>query len=358
MSRGRLNQGTVLPGRGGDVPLQATVRRWGGSKGFEGRMEKLLGRDCLESVLHSSYGVKMPVPVVGLPFYVCDGMVLPVIAGGAGFYSLTDFRDKANRLGRKQEFFFLKSGVVADVVGAAQHFWNQTFMPIAGNNPAAPPGGTAYDNTSQGGFQQKNAASGETLHLAGGMMRTSSVGGAVLFYDRLWGVLIDTATTANTVTGVPTRYQSTNAAGSWISARVGTILAATAHNVTITYVDENGNAAEAGAALAARVSSNPETIPITGPAWQYPLNSPDKGVRNITSIALSAASTGTYDWHIGHSLFVFPTPLGSVITTIDGINNAFSLVQIIDGTCIAMMEFSKLATGNQGYHGILTLVSG
>jgi hypothetical protein len=320
----------------------ATLRRWGPQRQLEARLERVLGRDCLEAVLHSSYGVHGFTPVMGVPACVRDGCLVPRFSGG-GFASLSDLISEATIGGKAQRFRMSKNGVAAPAVAASQHLWGLGPLPALGANAGGTGGGTIPDRTTVGSLGQVNPTGGDTLHFVSAMPMMT-VGGAILMYDYLFGVNINVATTANTVTGVPTRYQTTNAAGSWISARVSTVYGATAHNYTITYMDQDGNTAEAGSAQAARVSSAVQTTPFTAPQWTYSLNSPDVGVRKITSIALSAASTGNADFIIGHSIVTMPCPITGQVIPVDGINSAFNLIPIVDSACLAFAEYYKTAT--------------
>lgn len=341
LRRGRLNQGTVIANRGA-VPELAARRRFGPNRGFEGRIEKILGTECLEQVLRTSYGVRWPTKIMGIPAYVRDGCLVPQMSGG-GFTSLSDLISEATSGGKRQVFRVNKTGVAAPAAGSSQHLWGQATMPPTGTAAAAAPGGTAFDRTSTGALGQANPSGGDTLHFVSAQP-VSTVAGALLMYDYLWGVDINEATTANTVTGVPTRYATTTAPGNWLSNRITTILGATAHNVTVTYTDDAGNATQNGGAQAIRVSSAVQTISFTAPKWTYDMAAGDYGMRAVTSIALSAASTGHTEWMLGHSIVTMPMPISNVVVPVDGINSAFNLVQIIDSAALAFLEFWKTAT--------------
>lgn len=347
LSRGRLSQGTVLPQRTRSeretyADSMASLRRFGSIKGFEGRMEKLLGKACLDGLLHSSLGVHAYVPVLGLPASVRDGCLVPRLSGG-GFTSLSDLAAEATNGGKAQRFRVQKTGVTAPAIGAVQHLWGVGSLPAAGVNAAAAPGGTAGASSTVGALGQVDAISGDTLHFVS-CAPLSTVQGALLMYDRLFGVNIAETATSTAVTGVPTRYATTTSPGNWISANITTVHTATAGNYTITYTDELNNS-QAAAAVPKRVSGAVQTIPLTTPLWNIPLTSPDVGVRKITTVALSAAgASGATDWIIGHSLVTMPCPLAGVPLPVDGINSAFSLIQVLDGACLTFAEFWKGAT--------------
>jgi hypothetical protein len=362
LARGRLNQGPVEPvwSRGhGHGDATAALRRFGGYKGFEGRCERLLGKECLEAVLHSSLGVKHPTQVMGLPAVVYDGWLVPQFSGGAGFTSLSDLISEATTGGKRQIFRVNKTGSTQPAAGSSAHLWNQNTLPPNGTNAAAAPGGSVFDNTTTGALGQANAAGGDTLHFVSAMPVCVSPC-AILMYDFIFGVSAPVTSGSLAVTGVPTRYATTTSPGNWISANVTTAYAVTAHNVTITYMDQAGNTAEAGTAQAGRVSSAINTIPMTGPQWTYSLNAGDTGARKITNINFSATSASAVaSWYIGHSIVTMPCPVANLVVPVDGINSAFNLVQILDGAALAFMEFMKTqTTANTVQIEDLILVSG
>jgi hypothetical protein len=137
-------------------------------------------------------------------------------------------------------------------------------------------------------------------------------------------------------------------------------MSATAHTLTVTYVDDAGNTAEAGAAKAIRTSSAVQTILWTAPEWTYTLNSPDLGLRYITNQAQSttASVTGVSSAVIGHPLAILPLPAANIGFVLDGINSAFNMVQILDGACLALMDFQKTANTAATIQGNIVLVSG
>ena len=324
-------------------------------------LERWLGAPTVENLSRAMKGFMFPVPLLNTPgpIYVCDGEFYGAIQGGA-FASLSDLISEATA-GKKQVLYYQKVGVAGPAAGASQSLWRVGSLPPAGSNAAAAPGGTVFTRTSTGAMQQTDAASGDTLHFVTwtGSANTAQ-GNALMLYDYLWGVNINHATTANSISGVPTRYQTAALApGNFISGVVTTALGATAHNITITYVDDVGNAAEAGAAMAVRASSAVNTLPFTQPVWRYNLNAGDLGVRNLTNIALSAASSGNVDWFIGHALAILPhVPSAFLPFIVDGINSAFNLERIYDGAALALMEMFKSATAATTYTGWITVVSG
>jgi hypothetical protein len=274
-----------------------------------------------------------------------------------GFASLSDLISEATAGGKRQQLLYQKTGVAAAAVGNSQSLWGVGALPTAGSNAAAAPGGTQFTRATAGALGQANPGGADTLHLTT-WTGQASVAGSVMLFDQVWGANINHATTANAISGTLARYNAADAAGNFLSGRVTTVLGATAHNLTATYVDNAGNAAEAAAALAVRVSSAVNTMPLTAPAWFVPLNSGDTGLRNVTSLALSAASTGNVDWFIGRPLGILPQPVANIPFILDGINSAFNLVEVKTDACLCLMEYTKSAVTATAYGGLIQLVSG
>ena len=351
------------------------------------RVERWLGADLAEAVARQAHGWPgPPIPVAGVPgrVYVTGaGEYIGPIRGGyyasladyaveryrkalrsqlrtaaTGFASLSDLITEATTGGKSQQLHYQKNGLTTAAVGQSQHLWGVGTFPVAGGNAAGAPGGTVITRTTGGALgPQTNPGGTDTLHLTTWTGWASGIS-AVMLQDYLYGVNNSVNATNTAVTGVPTRYQSTNAAGNFITGRVTTVLSATATNITVTYQDQDGNAAEAAAAIAARVSAAVNTQPFTAPAWFVPLNSGDTGARKITNVQSSGANTGVVDWMICHALAILPCPVANQPFILDGINSAFNLVKIETDACLTLMEYVKPATAAMSYGGLINLVSG
>jgi hypothetical protein len=359
------------------------------------RLERWIGAELAEGIARQSRGWHgPPIPIMGVPgrvFVRGDGDYVGFIRGG-GFASLSDFaRDRARHVlrrwargqlvmagmgfaslsdliseattgGKGQLLYYNKTTVAKPAAAYCQDMWNKGAVPAAGSNGGAAPGGTVYTNASAGALPFISPGGSDTAHLTT-WNALGTIVGALLLYDRLFAVSVSHNSANVAITGVPTRYQGgalpdLPAAGSFISARVTTVLDATAHNVTITYVDQDGNTAEAGAALAARVSSAVDTIPFTTPRWFYTLNGADMGVRKVTNWATSGANAGVSDLFLGHILAICPMLAANLPFILDGINSAFNLVQIQTAACLAFMEYFMPATTLGTFSGLIEVVSG
>lgn len=280
----------------------------------------------------------------------------------AGFSSLSDLISEATTGGKKQDLFFQKTGVTG-VVGNSNTLFRVGTIPAAGSSATTADAGEVPTSATTGALPFTDAASGDTAHFVNGWFISSvAQGTSLLVTDRIFAVNRNhNSATAQAITGTPTRYQtSTTAPGSFIYGNVTTALGATASNLTLTYVDQAGNTAEAGAAVAMRVSSAVNTSPFTGPAWRYVLNTGDTGVRSLTNFSLSAAMlAGAADWSINHPICILPgINLAYTPSFLDGVNSSFSLERIYDGACLEIIELLKSTTTATTYNGQITIVSG
>jgi hypothetical protein len=301
-----------------------------------------------------------PIPVAGINAMIYRGSLIPVIRGG-GFSSLSDLINEVTVGGKGQHLSFVKAGT-AGTAGRSNSLWNVGSVPGAGGVGGAAGTGVAKTRTSTGALKQEDPTGGDTLHVIGGTFQGSVGTQMLLLYDRLWDMThtmtvdpqaVDTA-------NLPTRYTGTDAKGSFLSGEVTTVLPAATPTITFTYVDQDGNTAEAGPALSTIASSAAvNTVPFTAPNWFYPLNAGDNGLRSITNVDLSAAmASGAVSWFIGHPLALIPIPTANIPLILDGINSAFNLAEVETGACLALMEIAKGATTATNWWGDLLLASG
>jgi hypothetical protein len=367
------------------------------------KLERWLGTETVEGIsmkMRNWYGP--PIPVAGVPgrVYACaGGDFCGAIHGGyfgnllefsaarfrsylrvaarpqyqlnAGFASLQALIDDVKIGGLGQKFNFYKTGVTQPAASAsAWLFYQGAGVPVSPTAPgsvATTPGGTVYTNTSVGGFRQiSDAGTNTTFFISGnGIGNQTASNGSLMLVDYLWDANVQYNVTSNNITGVPTRYQTaTTAPGNFMSGDTTATLGATAANLTITYVDQDGNAAEATATpLAIRTNSAVGTIPHTAPVWFVPLNAGDTGLRNTTNIAFSAGNGGYVARMIAHPLAIIPINQQAAVTgqawsVIDGVNSAFQFERVYNGACLALMEFYKGGTTATSYTGTIMLASG
>jgi hypothetical protein len=281
----------------------------------------------------------------------------------AGFSSLSDLISEATAGGKSQLLWYLKNGTTPTTVGNASSHFNVGTLPVAGGTGGTSGTGRACLRTTTGALLQQNPTAGDTLHLTTWNSLSTSIS-SVMLADRLWDMTYNHATATTTAidsANRPTRYQTAVLApGNFISGEITTALSATAHNITVTYVDQDGNTAEAATAYAAPVSAVVNRSPTVAGQWFVPLNSPDTGARYLTNIAQSTITsvTGVTSWWIAHPIAMMPYPVANIPFILDGINSAFNLQRIYDDACLFFYTPMNATAGVVNYSGSIQLVSG
>jgi hypothetical protein len=286
-------------------------------------------------------------------------------AGMAGFSSLSDLIAEATA-GKRREYTFNKVGVTG-VVNVANSLWDVGNLPPTGANAAAAPGGTAGTDATTGAIPIDNVST-DTRHFVMAALTASIAANSLLLYDRIFEVLKTMNSTATeSVTGVPTRYQSSTptaadyAGGNFCFVEVGTTaLAATAHNWTVCqYRNQAGTDAQSFPSMTGNSGAIARRLDHPVGSWFMPLAGSDVGVMDLAQMQCSAAvATGLIDFVIGHPLAFLPCPVANMVCIIDGINTAFNLVRIFDDACMAFLEMPKPATTATTYGGSITAVHG
>lgn len=237
------------------------------------------------------------------------------------------------------------------VAAVTTSMWGGAGDPAAGANASNAPGGNALTSASTGGIPFVNPPGGTTLHIVKVDAYSAGLAASVLIYDRLFQVnktMNSTATEA--VTGVPTRYQSTTntdpdyAAGNFLFVEVGgTALAATAHNwTTCLYTNQAGTASQTLPSLTGNSGAIVRRLDHPTGQWYAPLATGDTGLTALTQMQCSAAvATGVVNFVVGHPLIWVPCPIANLMTTVDGVNTAISLVRIFDDACITTLDVNK-----------------
>lgn len=354
------------------------------------RLERWLGPESAQDVSRNMvpwYGPPIAVAnVPGAVFATKGGEFVGPVRGG-GFASLADYaadqllrkratlRAKVDRYYRENRTERYSSGfgsldalisaitvsgqyhqaafqkvTATGVSGAAHSLFKYGNRPSAGAAAAAAPGGTAPTSATTGAIYRPNPSSG-TAHITKIDM-VSSIIGTFLLYDRIFAVAKTASSlTAQAVTGVPTRYQSTTAGavnsieGNFLFTEVGSTLGATAHNWTVcTYTDQAG-AASTVPSFAGVSGCIAGRLDIPAGYWFAPLATDDTGIGALTQMQCSASVSGALDFVIGHPLALVPVAVANVGAILDGINSAMSLVRVFDNAAMAWLELSKVGTG-------------
>lgn len=211
------------------------------------KLERWLGAEQLIHLRDCSLGILYPIPVLNVPgkIYAYNGDFYGAIMGGTGFSSHSDLVAEATQNGKRQDFVFTKIGTLA-VANSFSSLWNVGTMPGVGGAPASRPGGAVPTNATVGGFQQTDPAGSDTLHITTGFAQGNTAPNTLLLYDRIFhaAAINHNSSSAQTITGVPTRYATTTSPGNFAFLEVTTVLTSTAFNITMTYTDQAGNAAD------------------------------------------------------------------------------------------------------------------
>lgn len=275
----------------------------------------------------------------------------------AGFSSLSDLISEATTGGKRQDWWYSKAGSLITNT-AFGSLWNVGNFPAAGGAPAARPGGAVPTNATTGAIPIVTPAGGDTLHITTMQSQGSTAPNTLILYDRIFhaGSISHTSTSAQSVTGVPTRYTTTASPGTFAFLEVTTTLGGTASNLTFQYTDQAGGSAENAPTVAMVVSASVTRIPHA--SWFIPLNSGDTGLRTVTNLTLSASMTaGVSNVVMGKPLAWIPQPVANSMVVMDGINSAFNLVQVLDGACLSFIELKGVSSATT-YTGAMTLVAG
>ena len=284
----------------------------------------------------------------------------------AGFASFSDLLAEASA-GKARDIYWLKAGATG-VIAVTNTLWRLGNQPVAGATGSAAPGGRAINGSTTGAQFGLDNVSTDTRHFLSAQVVASVAGNTLLMYDRLFDVLKTMNSTATeSVTGVPTRYQSSTATnpdyagGNFAFVEVGgTPLAATAHNWTVCrYRNQAGTDAVSFPSMAGASGAIVDRLDHPVSSWFMPLASGDTGVMDLDQMQCSAlVATGVITFAIGHPLAWMPCPVANMACTVDGLNTAFSLVRVFDGAALAFLEVSKPVTNATTYTGTARFVHG
>lgn len=359
------------------------------------RLERWIGPDLVETLSQKMRGFHGPDPIAiscvpGRVFVTNRGDFVGAIRGGhyaelAGFYadkivrkwpqaartqlatanmgfaSLSDFVAEVTVNGKRQDFVIGKAGVTG-VANVANSLWDVGPQPAAGAAATGTTAGHSPTSATTGAVPFVNPAGGDTTHFIGGAWQGTVANNLVLMYDRFYAANHNIATQSPAITGTPTRYQSTAARNTFVTVFVTTALGGTPGTYQVTYVDQDGNTAEAMTAQTLVAASIARRFPFAntvGNGWFLPFNAPDYGARALTQITQSVATgTGNVDVVIGKPLVWMPAAIANFAVYLDAILNPLNFVPIADNACLAFMEVNKGATTATTYNGMIALGQG
>jgi hypothetical protein len=284
----------------------------------------------------------------------------------AGFASLSDLISEATANNKRREIAFYKTGGTG-VVAVTNTLWRQGGQPTNGAAGSAAPGGRAPTGATTGAQFGLDNVSTDTRHFVSANVVASVLGNCLMMYDRIFDVAKTMNSSATeSVTGVPTRYQSSTATaadyagGNFCFVEVFSALANTAHNWTVCkYRNQAGTDAVSFPSMAGVAQAIVDRLDHPVSSWFMPLATGDTGVMDLNQIQCDAlVATGSINFVIGHPLAWMPCPVANMVCTIDGINTAFNLVRVFDDAALAFLEVSKPSTSATTYTGTVTFVHG
>ena len=362
-----------------------------------GRLERFLGPDQVAKIATSMrdwYGPPIPVAHCYSPIFATPGGDFHGVLQAGKFGTLLDYHlaklERAYRRWVRRGGATLHAGfssfsdLVAEysagkrniwpvqkvgttgVAGVTNSLWRVGNQPAAASAPSNAPGGTVPTDATTGALTFTNPTGGDTQHFLQANILSSVAGMTLLLYDRIFEVnkTMNSASTES-VTGVPSRYQSTTATaadyigGNFLFVEVQTALAATAHNwTTCTYTDQGG-AASTLPSLTGNASAIINRLDHPTGQWFAPLETGDVGVRALTQMQCSAAvATGAIAFVIGHPIAWIPCPLANYLFPTDGLRGPLTLARVFDDAALALLEVCKSATTATTYAGTLETVYG
>lgn len=179
----------------------------------------------------------------------------------------------------------------------------------------------------------------------------TGVPGTLMLVDMqgYWPGISNNTTSAQTLVGTPTlRY--TNGEGLRLYQVQTATAGATAQNIALSYTDQAGNTgntlpvtvAMTASAIAGHVSHSGTAANNYGPF--LPLASGDYGVRNVATVTMSAANTGTFALVLCKPLAQISLSVLGLMTEKDLLNQIPSLPEIKDGACLTWMWGAGAAT--------------
>lgn len=286
--------------------------------------------------------------------------------GMAGFSSFSDLVSEATLNGKRREIMFNKVGTVG-VLGFSNSLWLVGAQPDAGAAGSAAPGGRALTGATVGAQYGLDNVSTDTRHFVYAAPIAGVLGNTLLMYDRIFDVAKTMNSTATqSVTGVPTRYQSITATddnyagGNFLFIETGTVLANTAHNWTVCRYRNQADTDTITLPTITGTAANPANrldMPIN--TWFCPLATGDTGVKDLDQMQCSGTvATGTINFVIGHPLAWMPCPIANMACIVDGLATSFNLVRVFDDAAIAWLEVCKPSVTATTYTGTATFVHG
>lgn len=217
------------------------------------------------------------------------------------------------------------------------------------------------------GMRHGGNVSPDTKHVLNGSAITAVATGVpsqLMLVDMCgyWPGINMNVATSQALSGTPSlRY--TNGVGVRAYLVVTATTGATAHNLSMSYTDQDGNTGNTmpvtvsctASAITPHITHSGTAANNYGPF--LPLASGDYGIRNVASVQLSAASgAGTAALVLAKPILTIPLTTATVASERDFVNQIPSLPQIKDDACLTWLYFAGAATAaSTNFYGSLEL---
>lgn len=203
-----------------------------------------------------------------------------------------------------------------------------------------------------------NPSAGQNTYLARFIAFPTAQGGTITLADRLWhnsGISVTTFPTAQSLTSVtfPARDNngSSNGEGVFLGVEVSTATGAGTPGITVVYTNSDNAPNRTATSILATSASSP-----IGTFYPLGLQSGDKGVKSIQSIALSASWTsGTIHLVAYRPLVTITSVTGGVAGVVDALTSG--LPRMYDNT-VPFLIYTPNATTSTGIMGTMTVTQG
>jgi len=239
--------------------------------------------------------------------------------------------------------------------------WKAAGWPVAGVDPATTPG-TAYTSTQlspvTGSIPLPNK-SPKTKHVlrVAACPTTASLYGAVMVYDRLYGVSgISLASTGDKALndGTVSLPRYADGAGVIPVMEVTTAGTTTAAVVTLTsYVNQDGDT------ITGTNSFTFQTVAPGAGQWQFlPLLTGDMGCRSVTTLNVGTAATAlVVNALLVKPLMVIPVFANLQATEVLSVVQSLGLARVYDGACLGLAAFLSTSSAFT-FQGLLDIAYG
>lgn len=251
------------------------------------------------------------------------------------------------------------TGASAYVAGRSYDFSGLNGFPVANTWAGTALNWRSCDETAGNGTQifgiphggNVSALVKHMLNMGASTTAATGVPGTLTLVDLqgYWPGISNNTTAAQTLIGTPSpRY--TNGAGCRLYQVQTAVSGATAQNIALSYTDQSGNAGNTlpvtvsmtASSIVGQISHSGVAANNYGPF--LPLANGDSGVRNVATVTMSAANTGTFAICMAKPLAQITLGVATVYHEKELLNQIPSLPVIKDGACLVCLWTAGAAT--------------